>query len=165
VARLYIERAAGAEDAGPNDAGIDECAHASRLIGLAMEVEDFIPSAYVLEVSTPGLERRFFKPVQLAAAQGRQVEITLAEAVDQSGRKKYTGLLAGARIAENGDWLFDLDVDEPAADESAGLAFPWSKVKKARQLYDPPPKPKPGEKPGGKTAAQPGRKPAGAKNG
>lgn len=153
VVRLYIERAealqpeaSGSDGAGPKDAGIDECAHASRVIGLAMEVEDFIPSAYVLEVSTPGLERRFFQPAQLAAAQGRHVEITLFEALSISGRKKYSGFLAEGRI-EGDDWLFSLDVDEPAPIEEPRLSFPWSRVRKARQLYDPPAKEKPGRKP------------------
>ena len=148
VVRLYIERAGAVE---PKDAGIDECAHASRLIGLSMEVEDFIPTAYVLEVSTPGLERRFFQPAQLAAAQGRHVEITLFEALNQSGRKKYAGFLTDGRL-EGGDWLFDLELDEPVADEESRLVFTWSKVRKARQLYDPPAKDKPGRKPEGKPA-------------
>lgn len=149
VIRIYIETAgesgapAGDENSG---AGIDECSRASRLIGLALEVEDFIPSSYVLEVSTPGLERRFFKPGQLAAALGRRVEINLAEAARPGGRKKYAGRLAGARLAADGGWLFDLDLDAPASGEETRLTFPWSGLKRAGLLYEPPVKEKPGKK-------------------
>ncbi|MDR1125629.1 MAG: ribosome maturation factor RimP [Deltaproteobacteria bacterium] len=165
VARLYIERAGLSAGMDSEEAGIDECAQASRLIGLALEVEDFIPSAYVLEVSTPGLERRFFRPAQLAAAQGRRVEVTLSEAVNANGRKKYAGCLVEGRITESGDWRFDLTVDEPAAAEEARLAFLWSKTRQARQLYDPPAKEKPGKKSGGKPGAEPAPAQARKRNG
>jgi ribosome maturation factor RimP len=154
VLRVYIERAAevpadgrsvpgGPGGTEPGEAGLDECVEASRLIGLSLEVEDIIPAAYVLEVSTPGLERRFFKPVQLAAAQGRQVEILLLEAAGgDAGRKKYAGQITSARLLEQ-DWLFTLQMPAP---EGNSLEFLWSKVKKARQIYLEPPKAKPGSK-------------------
>jgi ribosome maturation factor RimP len=150
VLRLYIEKAVLTPER--RDATIDECAEASYLVGLALEVEDLVPAPYVLEVSTPGLERRFFKPAQLAAAQGRQVEITLLEAAGAvAGRKKYTGKISSARILEQ-DWLFTLRLPEAEGDT---LEFLWSGVKKARQLYIEPPKSKPGGK-GRKTADENG---------
>jgi ribosome maturation factor RimP len=138
ILRVYIEKAGLG-----GGAGIDECAEASYLIGLVLEVEDLIPAPYVLEVSSPGLERRFFKPAQLAAAQGEQVEIVLLEASGAvAGRKKYSGKIISARLLEQ-DWLFTLRLPEA---EGSILEFLWSGVKKARQLYLEPPKIKPGGK-------------------
>ena len=49
----------------PASASIGQCEEISRHLGLALEVEDAVPSAYVLEVSTPGLTRLFFSLEQM----------------------------------------------------------------------------------------------------
>ena len=46
-------------------ASIDQCEEISRQLGLALEVEDLIEQAYVLEVSTPGFSRLFFSLDQM----------------------------------------------------------------------------------------------------
>ena len=46
ILRVYVE--------SPSGATIEECAKLSRQLGLALDVEDIIPSAYILEVSSPG---------------------------------------------------------------------------------------------------------------
>ena len=66
VVRLFVDVPPGAPEslqaadreeneasAAPSSASIDQCEEISRHLGLALEVEDAVPSAYVLEVSTP----------------------------------------------------------------------------------------------------------------
>lgn len=132
------------------DAGIDECAEASRLIGLTLDVEDVIPGAYVLEVSTPGLDRIFFKPAQLAAFAGRPVELSLHEPVaSHPERKRFTGVVTGAE-ATGSDWRFTLEVATPEELALPALSeerladrveFTWADVRKARLLFIVPEKP------------------------
>ncbi|MCL2122697.1 MAG: ribosome maturation factor RimP, partial [Desulfovibrionaceae bacterium] len=94
VLRIYVDTPSGARDvsaerpdaeeaARPADGrgpSIDQCAKISRHIGLALEAEDIVPHAYVLEVSSPGLERPFFALAQLAPYIGGDVAVKLGSA-------------------------------------------------------------------------------------
>lgn len=79
VVRLFVDVPPGAPEslqaadreeneasAAPSSASIDQCEEISRHLGLALEVEDAMPSAYVLEVSTPG-SRAFFSALTRCA--------------------------------------------------------------------------------------------------
>lgn len=95
IVRVYVDSEGGVD--------IDECAKLSRLLGISLEVEDIFPGAYVLEVSSPGLERVFFTESQLAAHAGQVVDVTLKSPSDAFlGRKKFRGVLelAGASHAD-----------------------------------------------------------------
>lgn len=117
---------------------VDQCAELSRLLGLALEVEDCVESAYVLEVSSPGLNRLFFKPEQLQRAIGVKVEASLAMALpDFPARKKYIGTVARVE----GD-VCTLSVAEP---EDMCVEIPWTAIKKIRQVYVMPEKKLPGK--------------------
>ncbi len=97
VVRVYID----AEDGGVS---IDECARVSRALGAVFEAENAIPGAYVLEVSSPGLERRFFSAAQMAAYVGRVVDVKLLE--PQEGRRHLRGVLVAV---EGGEIRMDED--------------------------------------------------------
>lgn len=117
---------------------IDQCAELSRLLGLSLEVEDCVASAYVLEVSSPGLERLFFKAEQLKRALGVKVEATLFKPLTKfPGRRKFIGIVNGVV----GD-LCTLTVAEP---ENVQVSFPWNMVKKIKQIYVAPEKTLPGK--------------------
>lgn len=117
---------------------IDQCAELSRLLGLSLEVEDCVESAYVLEVSSPGLERLFFKAEQLKRALGVKVEATLFKPLTEfPGRRKFIGIVNGVE----GE-LCTLTVAEP---ENVQVSFPWSMVKKIKQIYVAPEKNLPGK--------------------
>lgn len=60
---------------------LGQCEEISRHVALALEVEDTIPEAYVLEVSTPGLTRLFFSLDQMRHYLGDVVEARLLRAV------------------------------------------------------------------------------------
>ena len=120
--RLYVE--------GENGVDIDKCAELSRLLSLSLDVEDTIPDAYVLEVSSPGLERTFFTPEQLAAYVGSTVEVSLlSPASSHPGRKNFLGTLTGAA---NGEFsLMPLDAKEG----TEPVIFCWADVKKAKRIH------------------------------
>jgi ribosome maturation factor RimP len=134
---------------------IDQCAELSRLLGLSLDVEDIMPGAYVLEVSSPGLDRLFFTAEQLAGAVGKPVELHLLRPLaDFPGRRHFRGTLVGAP-ADTGE-LFTLQAEDcPKPGESSPVSFAFSQVKKIRQVYVPPDKTPPGKKPGkGKKSGQ-----------
>ncbi|BDQ35409.1 ribosome maturation factor RimP [Pseudodesulfovibrio portus] len=115
VVRIYIDHEGGVT--------IDQCAQVSRQVGLMLEVEDVIPGAFTLEVSSPGLERPFFRPEQMAAYVGRIVEVVLNEPVGE--RKKFKGELKGV----DGD-TFTLALEDDTMD------FDWLSVKKATLVHE-----------------------------
>jgi ribosome maturation factor RimP len=126
--RIFIDlspEARAASDQSGREAGVtvDQCAAVSRHAGYLLEVEDVMPGPYVLEVSSPGIERRFFSPGQLAGYAGREIEVTLA--VPRQGRRKFRGVLAGVS-GESFTMMADPGPKQTAVD------FVWSEVKKAR---------------------------------
>jgi ribosome maturation factor RimP len=86
VVRVYIDA-----EGGPD---VDLCAKVSRHLGTVLDAEDVMPGAYILEVSSPGLERRFFSVEQMAAYLGRMVDVRLV--APQEGRRHLRGVLAEA---------------------------------------------------------------------
>ncbi|MFQ5455673.1 MAG: ribosome maturation factor RimP [Nitrospirota bacterium] len=67
IVRVYIDK--------ENGVNIDECAKASRLISQGLDVGDHIYHSYVLEVSSPGLDRSLKKPFEYIKYKGRKVKI------------------------------------------------------------------------------------------
>lgn len=73
---------------------IDQCEVLSRRLGLALDVEDCMPGSWTLEVSSPGLDRRFFNLEQMRPYGGDIVEVKLENPLtgnDFSGRKVFRG--------------------------------------------------------------------------
>ena len=81
--RAYIDKAEGVN--------IIDCENVSRALSDALDKEDFIPDAYILEVSSPGLGRTLKKDKHLAKSIGEEVEIKLFKAVDKC--KEFSGVL------------------------------------------------------------------------
>lgn len=125
LVRVFVE--------GENGVDIDACAELSRLLGLSLDVEDSLPGAYVLEVSSPGLERQFFTGAQLAGYTGKTVEVLLhAPTPEYPDRKKLMGELVRA---ENGEFAVT-PLDVPAAGGAPVPAvFAWENVKKAKLVH------------------------------
>ena len=90
VLRLFIDK-----DGGVN---IDDCARISRELGDLLDVKDFIPQAYVLEVSSPGLNRRIRKKEDFSRFVGEKVQLWLVSPKD--GRRKIVGDLVGVEGEE-----------------------------------------------------------------
>ena len=88
--RLFIDKEGGVT--------IDDCARISQELGDLLDVKDIIPQAYVLEVSSPGLNRRVRKKEDFARFVGQKVQLWLIAPRD--GRRKIVGDLIGVEGEE-----------------------------------------------------------------
>ncbi len=88
VLRLLIERKEGRVT-------VEDCRRLSRDLADLLDVEDPIPSAYRLEVSSPGLDRPLVKETDFDRFAGRKITLRTHQPMD--GRKKFTGLLIGRK--------------------------------------------------------------------
>jgi ribosome maturation factor RimP len=77
------------------DGGItlDQCAEASRMISPVLDTADFVDSKYVLEVSSPGIERPVRKPADFERFAGETIRITTHALVN--GRRRFQGVIGG----------------------------------------------------------------------
>jgi len=80
-----------AEKAGGAPTDVEDCARLSRAMGPALEEADPISEAYILEVSTPGIDRPLTRPGDFARWIGHAVRIELARPID--GRRRFTGTI------------------------------------------------------------------------
>ncbi|MGN6706608.1 MAG: ribosome maturation factor RimP, partial [Rhodanobacter sp.] len=73
--RVYLDIPGGAAaaDGERREVGIEDCEAASRELSALLDVEDPIPGHYVLEVSSPGLDRPLFTAAQFARVAGQEV--------------------------------------------------------------------------------------------
>ncbi len=83
--RLFIDKEGGVT--------IDDCAKISKEFGDLLDVKDIIPQTYVLEVSSPGLNRPLRKKEDFSRFVGRKVQLRLVTPME--GRKKIVGNLVG----------------------------------------------------------------------
>ena len=70
---------------------INDCEVVSRRLSDLLDQKDFIPDAYILEVSSPGLGRTLKKDKHFEKSIGEEVEIKLFKAVDK--QKEFNGFL------------------------------------------------------------------------
>ncbi|HEX5305328.1 MAG TPA: ribosome maturation factor RimP [Dyella sp.] len=73
------------------EVGIDDCESASRELSALLDVEDPVPGHYVLEVSSPGIDRPLFTAEQFARVIGQEVKILLKAPIE--GRRRLRGKL------------------------------------------------------------------------
>lgn len=85
VLRVYIEREGGVT--------LKDCVQVSRELGQLLDVEDFIPYSYHLEVSSPGLERPLKRREDFERFIGSRARVRLSEPVE--GRKNFRGEIMG----------------------------------------------------------------------
>ncbi|WP_111977956.1 ribosome maturation factor RimP [Algibacillus agarilyticus] len=109
--RVYID--------GPEGVGVDACAEVSRQLGAILDVEDPISTNYLLEVSSPGMDRVLFKLEQYQAYVGHKMSLKTRLPVD--GRRKFTGILEGI---ESDQVIITVDNDE--------FSIPYKNVDKAQ---------------------------------
>jgi ribosome maturation factor RimP len=81
----------GGETLRESGIGIDDCERVSREVSALLDVEDPIPSAYTLEVSSPGEDRVLRTRAHFDRFAGSRVHVELK--VPRDGRKRYTGVL------------------------------------------------------------------------
>ena len=103
VLRIQIDRPGPAATAD-DSVSVEDCAHVSRDLSALLDVEDVVPSAYTLEVSSPGLDRPLRRAEDYTRFAGRRAKLVMREAVD--GQTFFRGTLGGL---DHGDVLIDAD--------------------------------------------------------
>ncbi len=102
----------------------EDCANVSHTIGTILDVEDFISSAYTLEVSSPGLERELYKFSEYEKFAGSLAKMKTREAVN--GQRNFRGRIIGI---EGESVIFD--------DKTNGrISVPFAIIKKANLEID-----------------------------
>jgi len=103
VLRVQIDRP-GPAGTAEDSVSVDDCAHVSRELSAILDVEDVVPTAYTLEVSSPGLDRPLRRADDYRRFAGRLAKIVVREKVD--GQGFFRGKLAGV---DGTDVLIDAD--------------------------------------------------------
>lgn len=83
--RLYADKDGGFS--------INDCELVSRYVEGKLEAEDFIEQAYILEVSSPGIDRVLKKDYEYTKYKGKDVDVKLFKPIDKV--KEFTGSLVG----------------------------------------------------------------------
>lgn len=109
--RIFIENEGGVS--------IDHCTKVSRQIGAALDVEDIIPVAYILEVSSPGIDRVLFTPEQYASYVGDAVKVRTRSPIE--GRRNFKGIIEAVS-----------DIDVSVKVDSDTFVIPFNVVDRAR---------------------------------
>ena len=81
--RIFIEKETGIS--------VEDCATVSRQIGAVLDVENLIPVAYILEVSSPGMDRVLFSQEQYQNYLGEKAKIRTRTPLN--GRRNFLGTL------------------------------------------------------------------------
>jgi ribosome maturation factor RimP len=104
VLRIQIDRP-GSTASADDSVSVDDCAHVSRDLSAILDVEDVVPTAYTLEVSSPGLDRPLRRPDDYRRFAGRLAKIVMREPVDGQGffRGRLAGLDDGAVVIDADD--------------------------------------------------------------
>ncbi|MFT3975126.1 MAG: ribosome maturation factor RimP [Amaricoccus sp.] len=92
---------------------VDDCAKISRAVSAVLDVEDPISGEYVLEVSSPGIDRPLTRLKDFEAYAGHEAKLETHEMID--GRRRFKGVLQGV---EDGEVLVEI-----AEDTVIGLGF------------------------------------------
>ncbi len=97
---------------------VDDCAAISTAVSAVMDVEDPIEENYVLEVSSPGIDRPLTRLKDFDMWQGYEARIETTELID--GRRRFKGNLAGIE----GDEIL-IEIEEGSETLTIGLKFDW----------------------------------------
>ena len=120
--RVFLDKPAGVTH--------EDCAQFSREFGTILDVEDVIPGSYVLEVSSPGLDRKLVRPADYERFAGSKVKLMTREPVN--GNRHFEGRLESFR-----DGRLTLDLSEarrknrPAAGSPQKVEIELANVEKA----------------------------------
>jgi ribosome maturation factor RimP len=98
--------------------GVDECGDISVAVSAVLDVEDPIEDSYVLEVSSPGIDRPLTRLKDFDTWKGWEARVETTELID--GRRRFKGTLAGIE----GDEVL-IEIEEGAETLTIGLHFDW----------------------------------------
>jgi len=122
--RVYIDRLPGPQN--PEGLGVThkDCERVSEQLSVILDVEDLIPGpSYVLEVSSPGLDRKLIRPADYERFVGRLAKVWVTEPIEN--QNYFEGRLAGYA-----DGMVKLKVRDRE------VAVPFSGIKKANLVVE-----------------------------
>jgi ribosome maturation factor RimP len=116
VVRIYIDKDGGVT--------LDDCSRVSRGVEEVLDTEDIIPTRYVFEVSSPGIERELYSLADFVKFTGRLAKVKLKDAI--GGQKTLIGTIAEV----SGETI----VIEDRANDRVSISYPH--VEKANLKID-----------------------------
>jgi ribosome maturation factor RimP len=122
--RVYIDRLPGPEN--PQDLGVThkDCENVSVQLSDILDVEELVPGPpYLLEVSSPGLDRKLVKPADYQRFAGRLAKVWLTEPL---GKQQYFE----GRLAGYADGVVKLNVKDTE------VSVPYTTIKKANLVVE-----------------------------
>ena len=114
--RIFIDK--------PEGVTHEDCANVSREVGTILDVEDAVPGAYTLEVSSPGLDRRLRNAADFDRFTGSKVKLQTRELVEN--QKHFEGRLKGLR-----DGRLTLEIGGTKKHAPRTVEVPLEQVEKA----------------------------------
>src|SRR5688500_7846308 len=114
--RVFIDK--------PEGVSIEDCSTVSRQFGDLLDAEDLIHTEYILEVSSPGLERELYSLKDFERFAGSLAKVKTHKPVN--GQKNFRGKIAKVE----GDEIF---FDDRTSGE---VSFPYDAVAKANLEFD-----------------------------
>lgn len=112
--RVYIDK--------PGGVTLEDCQTVSRQAGVLLDVEDLISDRYVLEVSSPGLDRPLFRVEDYLRFSGREVRLVTRQKIDS--RRRFTGYIRELR-----DGVVELNC------QNKTYQIPFGMIAKANLVY------------------------------
>ncbi len=112
--RIYIDKQGGVT--------LKDCEQVSKHAAVLLEVEDLIPHHYMLEVSSPGIERPLFTEMDYRRSAGKEISLITTEKVEN--RKKFTGC-----IQDFAEGLLSLKCD------GTTYTIPFGIIRRANLVY------------------------------
>ncbi len=97
---------------------VDDCGEISTAVSAVLDVEDPIEENYVLEVSSPGIDRPLTRLKDFEIWKGWEARVETTELID--GRRRFKGALAGTE----GDEVL-IEIEEAGETVTIGLQFDW----------------------------------------
>ena len=110
-----------AERPSDHDISVEECARLSRAISEVLDAADPIAGEYLLEVSSPGIDRPLTRLIDFQLFEGHEARLETDRMVE--GRRRFRGLLAGVEDADSANPMVAIDLEDD--DDTALLPFAW----------------------------------------
>jgi len=120
LVRIYVDKEGGVT--------LDDCARVSHQVGDILDVHDMPPGSFILEVSSPGLDRPLVRDGDFSKALGRRIRVRLRE--KKEGSRNFHGRLIDF-TGEEGGKILVLDVDGKI------VHLPREGIAKANLEYEP----------------------------
>ncbi|MFE3835866.1 ribosome maturation factor RimP [Pseudogemmobacter sonorensis] len=98
--------------------GVEDCSQISTAVSAVLDVEDPIEDNYILEVSSPGIDRPLTRLKDFEIWKGWEARVETTELID--GRRRFKGGLMGVE----GDEVL-VEIEDQGQDVTIGLKFDW----------------------------------------